>query len=77
VESQGTLYVANMIAQHGYRSANGQIPLRYDALETCLLKVTEALEDGDLGPWEYKVHMPRIGCGLAGGRKSRKSSGGP
>jgi len=68
VESQGTLYVANMIAQHGYRSANGQIPLRYDALETCLLKVAEALEDGDLGPWEYKVHMPRIGCGLAGGR---------
>jgi O-acetyl-ADP-ribose deacetylase (regulator of RNase III) len=59
--------VANMVAQHGIgRGRDGSIPLRYDALADCLAKVTEqALSSG------ASVHMPRIGCGLAGGEWSK------
>jgi len=59
-------YVANMIAQHGVRPMivdNVQVPpIRYDALATCLRKL-----DDDAVQYEATVHMPRIGCGLAGG----------
>jgi O-acetyl-ADP-ribose deacetylase (regulator of RNase III) len=57
--------VANMIAQHGTRppGAAGPAPIRYRALGECLRAVgTEAERQG------ASVHMPRIGCGLAGGR---------
>lgn len=55
--------VANMIAQHGIRkSGQPQPPIRYPALEQCLRLVAQrALERG------ASVHMPRIGCGRAGG----------
>lgn len=55
------LWVVNMIAQHGY-ARPGEPAIRYDALEQCLSKV--ALECNMTGA---AVHMPRIGCGLAGG----------
>ena len=57
------LAVANMVAQHGIRtSGQAQPPIRYQALEQCLwLVVRRAAETG------ASVHMPRIGCGLAGG----------
>lgn len=57
------LSVANMIAQHGIRmSGQDQPPIRYQALEQCLwLVASRAAESG------ASVHMPRIGCGLAGG----------
>jgi O-acetyl-ADP-ribose deacetylase (regulator of RNase III) len=57
------LFVANMIGQHGYRPSPGEPPVRYAAIGTALAALGEhAL---DLGA---SVHMPRIGCGLAGGR---------
>lgn len=56
-------FVANMIAQRGIRSTNGVPPIRYDALEVCLLSVAACAQS--LG--STSVHMPRIGCGLAGG----------
>jgi len=56
------IFVANMIAQHAYGYNEGP-PIRYDAVRTCLEKVAEyAIEE------KASVHMPRIGCGLAGGR---------
>lgn len=56
------IIVINMIGQHGIYRSEGRIPLRYDALRECLRKVyIRASHDG------YTVHMPRIGCGLAGG----------
>jgi O-acetyl-ADP-ribose deacetylase (regulator of RNase III) len=51
--------VANMIAQHGYSSANAPA-IRYDALEQCLHAVA-------VMGYDSSIHMPRIGCGLAGG----------
>lgn len=55
--------VANMIAQHGIRWQGKTPPIRYEALERCLKFVyTNASKYG------CSVHMPRIGCVLAGGQ---------
>jgi O-acetyl-ADP-ribose deacetylase (regulator of RNase III) len=56
------VHVANMIAQHGIFTKNGVPPIRYDALKRCLQNVRVCATV--LGA---SVHMPRIGCGLAGG----------
>ena len=56
------LWVANMIGQHGIRATEEGPPIRYDAVEQCLSGLgDEALK------LNASVHMPRIGCGLAGG----------
>ena len=66
IQVQHDIWVANMIGQHGTRSASQGPPIRYPAVEQCL---------GTLGHWAIElrasVHMPRIGCGLAGGRWDR------
>lgn len=54
--------VANMAAQHKYRSATNSVVVRYDALETCLGKVAKVA-----GMSGASAAMPRIRCGLAGG----------
>jgi O-acetyl-ADP-ribose deacetylase (regulator of RNase III) len=54
--------VANMIAQHGVRPSGGVPPIRYDALRQCLSALAHRAKDAGAS-----VHMPRIGCGLAGG----------
>lgn len=71
VTVQSELWVANMIAQHGVANSSVRFcgtyaevpPIRYEAVETCLSKV--AMKAGEL---QASVHMPRIGCGLAGGQ---------
>lgn len=54
------ILVANMIAQDGRPSKNRRVVIDYVALERCLLQI-----------WSHhhgaSVHMPRIGCGIAGG----------
>ncbi|MFI9202210.1 macro domain-containing protein [Streptomyces sp. NPDC053048] len=66
VEVRPDIRVANMVAQRGMKTGSGGPPIRYDALERCLHAVAEhALEHG------ASVHMPRIGCGLAGGKWER------
>lgn len=57
------IYVANMIGQRDVRSVGGVPPVRYDAIRKGLQCV--AAEAKRLGA---SVHMPRIGCGLAGGK---------
>jgi O-acetyl-ADP-ribose deacetylase (regulator of RNase III) len=55
-----------MIGQHGMRHGSGGPPVRYQAIEQCLRTLSDhALE------LRASVHMPRIGCGLAGGRWDR------
>ena len=58
------IYVVNMIAQKGTTIINNQIPLKYDSLRLCLKKVVKEI------PPNSSIHMPRIGCGLAGGKWS-------
>jgi len=63
VKVKEDIYVGNMIGQHKiYKDENGNVPIRYDAIESCLKKV--ALYAKEINA---SVHMPRIGCGLAGG----------
>lgn len=55
------LMVCEMVAQRGYGKSIGP-RIRYGALQSCLAKVAAiALEE------KASVHMPRIGCGQAGG----------
>lgn len=60
------VWVANMIGQRGIRRGSKGVPVRYEAIDTALARLAnEATEIG------ASVHMPRIGCGLAGGTWSR------
>lgn len=69
VEVQPNLWVANMIVQKDITRAaspSNTPPVRYEAIETALGKVAKfAVEKG------ATVNMPRIGCGLAGGKWER------
>lgn len=58
--------VVNMIAQDGYVSENNPVAIRYDALERCFYKILHNIESV-LFKESISIHMPRIGCGLAGG----------
>ena len=62
VEVGADLWVANMIAQHGFRGGSKNPPIRYDAVASCLANVASRADEV-----RASVHMPRIGCGLAGG----------
>lgn len=59
-------WVANMIGQHGMRRGSAGPPIRYDAVERCLATLAERAAE-----LTASVHMPRIGCGLAGGTWER------
>lgn len=65
VKVEPDISVVNMIAQHDTKTQNGIPPIRYEALRECLTRVAS---------WSLalsaSVHMPRIGCGLAGGEWS-------
>lgn len=59
------IQIANMIGQHGIRALQGVPPIRYMAVETALKTVGEKAQTENAS-----VHLPRIGCGLAGGKWS-------
>lgn len=56
------IMVASIIGQHGIGNRNGP-PVNYEAIEQGLEVVADAIRRKRKG----SVHMPRIGCGLAGG----------
>lgn len=61
IRVEDSTWVANMIAQHGV--GKSKKPIRYDSLKTCLHLVSGFAKENNC-----EVHMPRIGCGLAGGK---------
>ena len=66
VQVRPDVWVANMVGQHGIRRGSAGPPIRYEAVGQCLSTVGDhALGLG------ASVHMPRIGCGLAGGKWER------
>lgn len=67
-EDVDDVFVANMIAQRGFKTVLNNIPLDYKALRVCLDKVGQYAVTLKGTP---TIHMPRIGCGLAGGEWSR------
>jgi O-acetyl-ADP-ribose deacetylase (regulator of RNase III) len=69
VRVEKDIIVANMIAQRDIEPIDGVPPIRYDALEKCLKEVANfAIQSSS------SVHMPRIGCGLAGGEWEKVES---
>lgn len=60
------LHVANMIGQRGIKRGSNGPPIRYDAVDQCLQRLADEAVN-----LRASVHMPRIGCGLAGGKWSR------
>ncbi|GAA3594302.1 macro domain-containing protein [Flavivirga amylovorans] len=67
VKVENDLWIANVIGQHKIRKdEQGNPPIRYEAIEKgmqgVLIKAKEL---------NASVHMPRIGCGLAGGKWER------
>jgi O-acetyl-ADP-ribose deacetylase (regulator of RNase III) len=62
VQVEETVWIANLIGQHGIKRQGGNPPIRYEAIREGLRGVAaEAIAKN------AAVHMPRIGCGLAGG----------
>ncbi|MFI8006325.1 macro domain-containing protein [Streptomyces sp. NPDC086010] len=66
VQVDPCVWVANVVGQRGIRTGSKGAPVRYEAIDAGLAEV--AARASELGA---SVHMPRIGCGLAGGRWSR------
>lgn len=60
------IWVCNMVGQRGIKTGSKGPPVRYDAIESCLVALAAEAQQLDAS-----VHMPRIGCGLAGGKWSK------
>jgi len=64
VQVESDLWIANVIGQHKInKDENGNPPIRYEAIEQGLQKVADFADE-----IKASIHMPRIGCGLAGGK---------
>lgn len=63
VQVDSYLWIANMVAQKGTKTGSSGPPIRYEAVAMCLAQVARKALD-----LKASVHMPRIGCGLAGGK---------
>ena len=66
VQVEKYVWVANMIGQRGTRSGSKGVPVRYEAIDVALGRLADKAVE-----LNASVHMPRIGCGLAGGKWSR------
>jgi len=63
VQVEPTIWVANLIGQRDVKKGkDGSPPVRYNAIRKGLVKVSTFARQIN-----GSVHMPRIGCGLAGG----------
>ncbi|MFJ5271659.1 macro domain-containing protein [Streptomyces sp. NPDC088358] len=66
VQVERYVWVANLIGQRGIRRGSKGVPVRYEAIDAALDRLADRAVALDAS-----VHMPRIGCGLAGGTWSR------
>ena len=62
VKVEADIWVANLIGQHKTGNRGIFPPIRYDAVLKGLRRVAQIAHNRNAS-----VHMPRIGCGLAGG----------
>jgi len=63
------LVIVNAIGQHELKAnrLTKEPPIRYDAVEQAMLKSMAAIKQV-FGDRKFSYHMPKIGCGLAGGQ---------
>jgi len=66
VPVEDDIYVANIIGQHGIRTAKGGVPpIRYEAIEKGFGYIAQFACDHP--EKRVSIHAPRLGCNLAGG----------
>ena len=65
VRTEELISVVNMCAQNGYRSASNPVAVDYDYLGECFATLDKFVSEQK---GNCELHMPRIGCGLAGGK---------
>lgn len=63
IQVQPDIWVANIIGQRGTKTGSKGVPVRYEAIEQGLTKLQIYAQE-----LNANIHMPRIGCGLAGGK---------
>jgi O-acetyl-ADP-ribose deacetylase (regulator of RNase III) len=64
VQVEDDIWIANLIGQRKInKDENGNPPIRYEAVAEGLEKVAAFAKENNAS-----IHMPRIGCGLAGGK---------
>ncbi len=64
VKVEDDIWVANLIGQRNIRKdKEGNPPIRYSAIKLGIVEVHRLAKE-----LNASVHMPRIGCGLAGGK---------
>ena len=66
VQVSDDIWIANMIGQSGIQKKGNLPPIRYEAVRSALSMVQEKATE-----LKASIHMPRIGCGLAGGNWGR------
>lgn len=64
-EPDQNIRVVNLIGQNGLRSRSNPHPVRHDAIRQGLRTLAAV---GNIDNQDTIVHMPKIGCGLAGGK---------
>jgi O-acetyl-ADP-ribose deacetylase (regulator of RNase III) len=69
VQVDTDIWVGNLVGQRGISSKFNPFPVRYDAIEQGLIKSADFAINN-----HCSIHMPYIGCGLAGGDWKRVSS---
>lgn len=60
------LWVCNMVAQEGF-GEDVKPPIRYREVAKCLKSLAARIRQIEHPCYRASIHMPRIGCGLAGG----------
>ena len=63
VKCDEEIFVANMIGQEGIKKKGNKPPIRYEAVQSALRELSK-----EASALKASIHMPRIGCGLAGGK---------
>lgn len=56
------IVVVNLVGQHGIGTGSKGPPVRYTAIRGGFMKMHSTLQPS------FSIHMPRMGCGLAGGK---------
>jgi O-acetyl-ADP-ribose deacetylase (regulator of RNase III) len=64
IQVEDDIWIANLIGQRKInKDENGNPPIRYEAVAEGLEKIAVFAKENNAS-----IHMPRIGCGLAGGK---------
>ena len=62
VRVEPKIIVANLVGQRGVRGPDNPVPVRYGAISVGMRVVANKAR-----MYKASIHMPRMGCGLAGG----------